>query len=61
MITANDRKVLCQLLGNLDIAIPVDDRTLYKLHLLFSNLQQVRSFVFSRRALLMVSIAMSFQ
>ena len=47
MITANDRKVLCQLLGNLDIAAPVDDRTLHKLHLFLSNLQQVKLFVSS--------------
>ncbi|KAK2461192.1 hypothetical protein APHAL10511_006719 [Amanita phalloides] len=38
--SANDKKTLCQLLGNLDIAPPVDDRALYKLHLLLSHLQQ---------------------
>ncbi|KAF8635423.1 hypothetical protein AX15_000413 [Amanita polypyramis BW_CC] len=38
--SANDRKTLCQLLGNLDIATPVDDRTLFKIHLLLSHLQQ---------------------
>lgn len=53
MITANDRKVLCQLLGNLDIVAPVDDRTLHKLHLFLSNLQQVKFFVFCYKALLM--------
>ena len=37
------RKVICQLLGQLEIGTPVDDRTLFKLHLLLSHLQQVNT------------------
>ncbi|KAF8633170.1 hypothetical protein AX17_004671 [Amanita inopinata Kibby_2008] len=38
--SANDKKVLVQLLGSLDIAHPVEERTLFKLHLLLSYLDQ---------------------
>ncbi|KAM6503310.1 Nuclear condensing complex subunit [Amanita muscaria] len=39
-LSASHRKVICQLLGQLEIGAPVDDRTLFKLHLLLSHLQQ---------------------
>ncbi|PFH49330.1 hypothetical protein AMATHDRAFT_76233 [Amanita thiersii Skay4041] len=42
--SASDRKALCQLLGNLEIAAPVDEHTLFKLKLLVSHLEQQSPF-----------------